>query len=268
MSKGDYQQRRQDTRVRIAAARHAQSERVPGQFLALPYDVINSAAFRSLSYPARCLMIDIAISAPNGRCTAGRDRLKALGWTSNDVVARALAELEDRCLVVRTREARWPRQCAWFAVTWLDLKHTDDLDIDPRRFRKGLYRDYASAGRAATTRCPPDGPMAASTGPSHGPMVAPIGPADGPVGPHQRNSIGPPNGLNLENAICIGAADVTSMQAHASRLGTMLWSRTIDMGLENLRERQRAAFDAAGVSPSDGSLIGRRLMRLERKCAR
>ncbi|MCI1193864.1 hypothetical protein MOJ79_18685 [Calidifontimicrobium sp. SYSU G02091] len=268
MSKGDHQQRRQSARARVAAARHAQAERVPGQFLALPYDVIHSAAFRSLSYPARCLLIDIAISAPNGRCTADRNSLKALGWTSNDVISRALADLEDRGLVVRTREARWPRQRAWYAVTWFDLKHIDDLDIDPRRFRRGLYRDYVPDGSATTAVRPSDGPMRPSNGPPRGLMVAPIRPSGGPAGPICRELIGPPDGLNLENAICSGAAGVTGMPVQPSRLSTMLRSRTIAAGLENMRERQRALFNASGVVPRDRSLIGSRLAGPALVCAR
>ncbi len=259
MSKGDPQQRRQSGRARAKAAHHAKAERVEGQFLALPYDVIQSPAYRSLSFPARCLLIDIATSGPNGRCTATRKRLHQLGWTSNGVVTRALAELENRGLLVTTRQARWPRQAALYAVTWWSLQHTDDLDIDPRLYRKGLYREYAPAAPVAKSARPGGGPMQASIGPSRGPISAPIRPPDGPIAPLQPDSICPPDGLNLENAICRGTVGATINEMQGSRLSRMLARRTTSMGLENLRDQQRDRCAALGVSPSDRRLVGRRL---------
>lgn len=267
MSKGDPQQRRQSGRAARKAAHRAQAERVPGRFLALPHDVILSPAFRSLSYPAVALLIDIAISSLNGRLTAARKKMKALGWKSNDVISRALAELKDRGLIVETRAARWPRQPAWYAVTWLGLEHTSDLDIDPRMFRRGLYRDYLAAAPVAQSMRPGGGPMRTSAGPSGRPISLPMRPSDGPVPPSAPDSICPPDGLNLDNAICRGTVGAicrgtvgaTINEMKGSRLSRMLARGTTSMGLENLRDQQRDHCAALGVSPSDRCLVGRRL---------
>lgn len=119
-------------------------KRDAGPFIALPHVVLESKAFRGLSYPARCLLIDISIQVMgrnNGKLVACAKYLAPLGWTSNDVVVRARRQLLDAGLLVETRKGARPNNAAWYALPWLDLDVVGGLDIDPSKYRRGNYRD-------------------------------------------------------------------------------------------------------------------------------
>ena len=91
------------------------SSRDPGPFLALLHGVLLSAAYRNLSHTARSLLIDIGQQYNrynNGKLTACAKYLKRFGWTSNDVVTRAKAELLASGLLIETRKGGFPNRAA------------------------------------------------------------------------------------------------------------------------------------------------------------
>ena len=89
------------------------AHRDAGGFIALPWAVVDSPAFTSLSVYARALLLELArqyVRDNNGRLLLTRERMAARGWTSNDTLTKARRELEaagvdviitnypDRCL--------------------------------------------------------------------------------------------------------------------------------------------------------------------------
>ena len=63
-----------------------------GGFIALPWSVVDSSAFKRLSHPARALLLEIArqyAGDNNGRLLASRAHLSPRGWNSVDVITRA-----------------------------------------------------------------------------------------------------------------------------------------------------------------------------------
>jgi hypothetical protein len=110
-------------------------------FVRLPCVVITSPGYRQASHTARSLLIDVAQQFDgrnNGRLTAAAKYLEPLGWKSPGVVAWALRELQACGLLVMTRQGGLNRP-SWFALTWRGLHQATDLDIDPKRFRRGEY---------------------------------------------------------------------------------------------------------------------------------
>lgn len=66
--------------------------RDPGGFVALPWSVLDSAAYRGLGHPARALLLEFArqfVRDNNGRLLASYAYLSKRGWTSADVITRA-----------------------------------------------------------------------------------------------------------------------------------------------------------------------------------
>ncbi len=119
-----------------------QTGRDGGRFLALPHVVLDSAAFLSLSFSARALLLDIArqyLGDNNGRLLASESALRPRGWNSKDTITRARRELEAAGLIVETRKGARPSKAAWFAVTWLNLDWTPDMDMPRAGYRRGLY---------------------------------------------------------------------------------------------------------------------------------
>lgn len=99
-----------------AAAREAR-----GAFVPLPTELVRGSAWRECSHPARSLLVDMATQfdgANNGRLVATLGRLKHLGWTSNDTLARAVRELERNGLVHCTRRGG-KRTASLYAIPFL-----------------------------------------------------------------------------------------------------------------------------------------------------
>jgi hypothetical protein len=139
-------------------------------FLAIPFVVLDSLAYRDLSHTARSLLFDIARQMNgnnNGKLVACAKYLKPYGWNSNDTVTRARNELLESRLLIETRKGARPNKAAWYAVSWTALKVSSGLDIDPARFQRGAYREMEpcklgkvvvpAAGVATSSIAPRDG---------------------------------------------------------------------------------------------------------------
>lgn len=129
------------------AKRRKDDNRDGDRFVALPYVVIDSPAYRAATPLAIKLLLDIARqenSKNNGALVACATYLKPRGWRSKSSITRALRELLELGLLVETRKGARPNRAAWFAITWKGLARTQGLDIDPAKFRRGLYKEPPS----------------------------------------------------------------------------------------------------------------------------
>lgn len=107
------------------------SSRDAGGFVAIPWAVLDSPAFQSLSHPARALLVEVARQFhgdDNGRMILTRQYLATRGWKSHDVVKRAADELMNTGFIYRTVMGARPNRAAWYAVTWLSLDRLDGFD--------------------------------------------------------------------------------------------------------------------------------------------
>jgi hypothetical protein len=129
-----------------------------GRFLALPYTVLDSPAFMNLPAPAVRLLLDVARQYDgnnNGKLLASDKYLSTRGWTSHDTALRARRELELSGLIFETRKGMRPNRTAWYAVTWLTLDWTPDMDIKRENFTRGAYAKTLTLPVVPKTRALP-----------------------------------------------------------------------------------------------------------------
>lgn len=158
-----------------------------GRFVALPHVVIDSPAYRSLSFRARALLVDVARQYDgknNGSLACTPKYLRPLGWRSNDGITKGLHELLERRLLVETRKGRFPSTAAWYALNWHPLDVLAGLDIDPSQYRTGAYLDDSIIPATGTRKrrvVPATGTRAANVVPTTGTVEPKKRPAPIPV---------------------------------------------------------------------------------------
>jgi hypothetical protein len=118
--------------------------KIDGRFTAIPHNVIFSVGFRKLSHAARALLFDIAgqyNGKNNGALVACTKYLKPLGWNSNDTITKALKQLEEGGLLIKTKQGMRPpmAQPSLYALGWLDLQITAGLDISPKSYQRSAF---------------------------------------------------------------------------------------------------------------------------------
>lgn len=129
--------------------------RDPGGFVALPWSVLDSAAYARLSYPARALLLELArqfVRDNNGKLLASLSYLSKRGWNSADVISRAKKELLDAGFIHETVKGHRPNKASWYALTWYTLDRHKGYDYGAAEtFKRGAYRSppslVAIAGR-------------------------------------------------------------------------------------------------------------------------
>jgi hypothetical protein len=135
-----------------------------GGFVALPWAVLDSAAYANLSHPARSLLLEIArqyVKDNNGRLLASRAYLLKRGWTSSDVIYRARNELVNGGFLHETVKGQRPNKASWYAVTWYALDILDGFDAGAAQtFRRSAYQN--------AVLCPSGGQGQPATVPSRG----------------------------------------------------------------------------------------------------
>jgi len=86
----------------------------------LPHALLDSAVFVGLSDKAKTLLIDL-LRAYNGRNNGNLaitlTTMRARGWTSNDTLTKAKAELLAAGLIMQTRQGG-RHKCSLFALSW------------------------------------------------------------------------------------------------------------------------------------------------------
>ena len=171
------------------------SGRDPGGFVALPWSVLDSAAYQGLSHPARSLLMELArqyVRDNNGRLLCGLAYLKPRGWTSKDVITRAKRELLDAGLIFETCKGARPNKASWYAVTWYVLDKHPGYDPEAADFRRGAYQQQKKI------LSPSPGPEGGVIGPSPGLEGKDIGPSPGPMKAQLPHSLGPSHGHHLD----------------------------------------------------------------------
>ena len=124
--------------------RYRNNSREPGKFVALPWAVLDSAAFQALSHPAKALLLEVARqyrSDNNGRMLLTDKYLAPRGWRSPYVITRAKRELIDVGLIFETVKGARPNKASWYAVTWQSLDPHPGYDAGVHRaFARGAYK--------------------------------------------------------------------------------------------------------------------------------
>lgn len=166
----------------------ADSGRDAGGFVALPWSVLDSPAFKALSHTARSLLLELArqfVRDNNGRLLASRAYLKKRGWASAGVIDRAKHELIEAGLIFETVKGHRPNKASWYAVTWRTLDRHPDYDPGALAgFERGAYRTLELAPTRPTReqcferwrKVPEENP---ALSPSAGTEQAGIDPPDG-----------------------------------------------------------------------------------------
>jgi hypothetical protein len=138
------------------------NSRDAGGFVALPWSVLDSAAYIGLSPMAKALLIEVARQYhrdDNGRMLLSRAHLAKRGWFSASFIHRAKHELLAAGLIFETVQGARPNRASWYAVTWRALDRIPGYDIGTEAaFERGAYRKTLPKAK----RAPPTAPMEAA----------------------------------------------------------------------------------------------------------
>lgn len=167
-----------------------------GGFVAMPWSVLDSEAYRSLSHPAKSLLIEFArqfVRDNNGRLLASTKYLKNRGWNSADVIHRAKCELLEAGLIYETVKGHRPNKASWYAITW------QNLDKDSR-YDAGAWEGWrhVRSGYKKLTLIPHHGTGRHSIEPADGIISTHTIPSGGSIKPSNRYTSIPVGGNHLE----------------------------------------------------------------------
>lgn len=239
------------------------ASRDAGGFVALPWTVLDSAAYQRLSHPARTLLLEIArqyVRDNNGRLLCSMDYLRLRGWKSADVVQRAKDNLIEAGFIFETVKGARPNRASWYAVTWATLDRLDGFDHGAAEsFRRSAYRDsepmpVKPARQELYDRWKKNASLIPSPGidqplivPSPGIGSTPVVPSPGTIDAEVRPLSIPSHGNHLDKP-SIGAVQSASVPAmQASGMTGADTGETV----RRFRERSACArlFDALMASP-------------------
>ena len=165
------------------AKNRAKSGRDAGGFIALPWQVVDSPAYRALSVHAKALLIEVARQYSghnNGALLCGKAYMQTRGWNSTDMLTKAKRELLEAELIFETVKGARPNRASWYALTWQTLDKLDGYDSGVMgAFERGAYRKQQPIKNASLR--PPHGPKGQSIVPSHGLDARSTGPPHGPI---------------------------------------------------------------------------------------
>jgi len=173
---------------------------VEGGFVAVPWDVLDSAAYGRLSGSAVRLLLELGrqfVRDNNGRLLTSMAHLSKRGWTSADTVTRAARELEVAGFIHSTVRGHRPNRASWWALTWRDLDRIAGYDPGAAEtFRRGAYRNGENAalipktGAAASPIAPKTGAGKVLPMPKTGAMKGTLGTPSAPkTGNHLENHL-------------------------------------------------------------------------------
>ncbi|PIG09474.1 hypothetical protein [Comamonas sp. 26] len=115
-----------------------------GGFIALPWSVVDSPAYATLSMHARCLLIEVSrqfVKDNNGRLLLSRAYMETRGWKSSDMLTKAKRELLATGFIYETVMGHRPNKASWYAVTWRVLDKHPGYDAGAAEgFVRGAYR--------------------------------------------------------------------------------------------------------------------------------
>jgi hypothetical protein len=171
-----------------------------GGFVALPWSVLDCAAYTRLSHPARGLLLEFArqfVRDNNGRLLASGAYMATRGWKSVDVITRAKRELIEAGFIFETVMGHRPNKASWYAVTWRSLDKCTGYDFGTTAaFERGAY--LKSSPSKITPLTPSRGVERPAIAPPHGVGRSPPTPSHGAIGASLGHPSTPPHGDHLE----------------------------------------------------------------------
>lgn len=171
-----------------------------GGFVALPWSVLDCAAYARLSHPARGLLMEFArqfVRDNNGRLLASGAYLAKRGWTSVDVITRAKRELLEAGFIFETVKGQRPNKASWYAITWRVLDKCGSFDFGTEvAFERGAY--LKSVPQKITPLTPPPGVERPAIAPPPGVGRAATTPPDGAIRVISSHLSTPSHGDHLE----------------------------------------------------------------------
>lgn len=222
---------RREARLKAKAVQRVIENNDGTTFLRLPHAVLDSPGYRLAEHVSRSLLIDLAGQLRRRGCDGGqpngalmvapRERMAALGWTSQDVIRRALRDLIECGLIVETRKGH-KHLPGLYAVTWAGLdidgaQYRLDINGDawdrvhrggymqPAKQRRGRSDQTANATAARQAknaeRAPSDGIQGVTIAPSDGAPASAgglIAPSHGAFDADSAPLIAPSDGASIE----------------------------------------------------------------------
>lgn len=187
-------------------------------YAAIEHRVIDSEAYRSLTYSARSLltlMVRQLTKDNNGHLQATYTYLRAYGFDSERTISRGLKELIAAGLVYRTRCGGYHKGASQYAVTWLPIKKREGLFLDG--FKSCAWRDWRPPEEKDTPA-----KMQGSTGKNG--ILCPS--------PHAKSAATPPR-KNADTELMPIGAEICALSAarqEARAIGRFLWMPQIAGG--------------------------------------
>ena len=127
----------------MSTSKRYKGTKIGEAFIAMPYSVLNSGSFISLSAKVKLLM-DLASQYRgdnNGDLAAAWKLMRPRGWKSEDTLNKAKRELVATGLIYEARKGRCPNVCSLYALTWRPFNPSPKHDYTARAaFVKGAYR--------------------------------------------------------------------------------------------------------------------------------
>ena len=115
------------------------------RFAGIPHAVMDHACYTTLSHKAARLLLDLAKqynSVNNGDLSAAWSQLHERGWNSRDTLGRAIQELVDHSLILKTRQGG-RNKCNLYALTWRAIDECKGkLDIASTRTPPGDWQRW------------------------------------------------------------------------------------------------------------------------------
>lgn len=124
-----------------------------GRHIRVYVSLLNSPAYRVLSYPAKALFVDMRSQVTglnNGNISAALSEMKHKGWVSPSTLAKALYELRAMGLLAITRAGglkQGTRVCNLYRFTDLDVYAQPKVGVEAVKATHD-YRQFDSAGEA------------------------------------------------------------------------------------------------------------------------
>lgn len=124
--------------------KNAKDKRDKGGYIAIPFSVLNGAAYLGLNAYARMLLLDISAQYRgynNGNLCAPWKLMHPRGWKSEATLNNAKKALLESRLIIETRKGARPNKCSLYALTWFALDDcSGKLEISAQSFPRGAYK--------------------------------------------------------------------------------------------------------------------------------
>ena len=177
-----------------------QTSRDAGNFLALPYVVMDSPNFKRLSANAKALLLEVGRQLGkdnNGRLLLSKAYLLPRGWKSSDMISKGKKELLECGFIYETVMGHRPNKASWYAVTWQGI---DTLSGYDEGTLKGFVRSAYNKNVALKNNVliPYSGVSKCMTVPCNGLTTAKAVPSDGAISPHFSYHSSPHHGHHLD----------------------------------------------------------------------